>query len=99
MLCAVVNGQNDDGDGTVSFSNVVDFICFSTDSCASEIGAFETDFQTRQDPFTVCLLATDKGDDSIYKLVEVNVVTGEESHITEISYRNNCAMIYVAGML
>ncbi len=58
-----------------------------------------TDFEIEQDPFTVCLLATDKEDDSMYKLVRVNVVNGEESTITEVPYRNNCAMIFVAGRL
>ncbi len=57
-----------------------------------------TDFEIEQDPFTVCLLATDKEDDSMYKLVRVNVVNGEESSITEVPYRNTCAMIIAAGM-
>ncbi len=35
----------------------------------------------------------------MYKLVRVNVVNGEERTITEIPYRNNCAMIFAAGML
>ncbi len=56
-----------------------------------------TDFEFRQDPFTVCLLASDRDNDFMYKLVELNVVTREESHITKIPYRNNCAMIYVTG--
>ncbi len=47
----------------------------------------------------MCLLATDKEDDSLFKLVGVNVVNGEESTITEVPYRNNCAIIFVAGML
>ncbi len=57
-----------------------------------------TDFEIGQDPFTVCLLATDKEDDSMYKLVRVYVVNGEERTITEVPYRNNCAMIIAAGM-
>ncbi len=35
----------------------------------------------------------------MYKLVKVNVVNGEENTITKVPYRNNCAMIFVAGML
>ncbi len=46
----------------------------------------------------MCLLATDKEDDSMYKLVGVNIAKGEESTITEVPYRNHCAMTFVAGM-
>ncbi len=52
--------------------------------------------EVEQDPFTVCMLATDKEDDSMFKLVGVNGV--KESTITEVPYRNNCAMTFVAGM-
>ncbi len=72
-----------------------DFTFCSTKRCASETVKLATDFDIRQDPFTVCLLATDKDDDSKYKLMNINFVTGEESILTEIPYRNNCAMIYV----
>ncbi len=71
------------------------FFCFSTTTTVTHW----TDFEIEQDPFTVCLLATDKEEDSMYKLVRVNVVNGEERTITEVPYRNNCAMIFVAGML
>ncbi len=47
----------------------------------------------------MCLLATDREDDSMIKLVTVNVVNGEESTITEFPYRKDCAMTFVAGML
>ncbi len=57
-----------------------------------------TDFEVEHNPFTVCLLATDKEDDSMYKLMGVNIVNGEERTITEVPYRNNCAMTFVAGM-
>ncbi len=77
----------------------LDFTFFSTKSCTLESVTHATDFEFRQDPFTVCLLASDRDDDSMHKLVKLNVVTGEESHITEIPYRNNCAMIYVGGKL
>ncbi len=70
------------------------FICFSTTTTVTH----GTDFEIEQDPFTVCLLATDKEDDTMYKLVGVNVVNGEERTITEVPYRNNCAMTFVAGM-
>ncbi len=76
-----------------------DFICFSTQSCTLETVTLATDFEFRREPFTVCLLATDKDDDFMYKLVELNVATGEERTITEIPYRDNCAMIYVTGKL
>ncbi len=46
----------------------------------------------------MCLLATDRKEDSLFKLVMVNVVSGEETTITEVPYRNNCAMTFVAGM-
>ncbi len=68
-------------------------------SCASEPVTLANNFEMRKDQFTVCLLAKDKDEDSLCKLVEVNVATGEERTITEIPYRNNCAMIYVTGML
>ncbi len=77
----------------------LDFSFFSTKSCTLETVTVATDFEFRQDPFTVCLLATDKDDDFMYKLVELNVATKEERTITEIPYRNNCAMIYVTGKL
>ncbi len=73
--------------------------CFSTQSCTLETVTLATDFEFRQDPFTVCLLTTDKDDDFMYKLVELNVASGEERTITEIPYRNNCAMIYMTGKL
>ncbi len=44
------------------------------------------------------MLATDKENDSMYKLVGVHVVNGQERTITEVPYRNNCAMAFVAGM-
>ncbi len=78
-----------------SFLNNSGFICFSTTTTVTH----GTDFEIEQDPFTVCLLARDKEDDSMYKLVRVNVVNGEERTITEVPYRNNCAMIFVEGML
>ncbi len=75
------------------------FYFFSTKSCTLETVTLATDFEFRRDPFTVCLLVSDKDDEFMYKLVELNVVTGEEKTITEIPYRNNCAMLYVTGKL
>ncbi len=43
------------------------------------------------------MLATDRKEDSLFKLVTVNVVNGETT-ITEVPYRNNCAMTFVAGL-
>ncbi len=77
----------------------LDFTFFSTKSCTLETVTLATEYELRQDPFTVCMLASDRDDDFMYKLVMLNVVTGEESHITEIPYRNNCAMIHVTGKL
>ncbi len=34
----------------------------------------------------------------MFKLVTVNVVNGDETTITKVPYRNNCAMAFVAGM-
>ncbi len=65
---------------------------------ATETVTLGTNLEVEQDPFTVCLLATDKEDDSMFKLVGVNVVKGEERTITELPYRNNCAMTFAAGM-
>ncbi len=77
----------------------LDFTFFSTKSCTLETVTLATDFEFRQDPFTVCLLASDRDDDFMYKLVELNVATKEERTITEIPYRINCAMIFVTGKL
>ncbi len=64
----------------------------------TETGTIENDFEADQDPFTICLLARDKEDDSMLKLVMLNVASGKESNITEVPYRNNCAMTFVTGM-
>ncbi len=80
---------------TVSFLKQLRFFCFSITTTVTH----GTDFEVEQDPFTVCLLATDKEDETMYKLVGVNVVNGEERTITAVPYSNNCAMIFVAGNL
>ncbi len=49
------------------------------------------------DLFDVCLLATDKEDTSMYKLLKFNVSTSAESLITEIPYRRDCAIAFLMG--
>ncbi len=52
---------------------------------------------TETDPFTVCLLAMDKEDRSMYKLLKFNVSNGEERLITEVPYRKDCAIAFLKG--
>ncbi len=47
------------------------------------------------DLFNVCLLATDREDNGMYKLLKFNASTGTESLITEIPYRRDCAIVFL----
>ncbi len=49
------------------------------------------------DLFNVCLLATDKEDSWVHKLLKFNASTGVESLITEIPYRRDCTMAFLKG--
>ncbi len=49
------------------------------------------------DPFTVCLMAMDKEDSSMYKLLKFNVSNRDERLITEIPYRKDCAIAFLKG--
>ncbi len=51
------------------------------------------------DAFTVCLLAKDKEDSSMYKLLKFNVSSGDERQITEVPYRKDCAIASLNGKL
>ncbi len=46
----------------------------------------------------MCLLGTNKEDDSTYQVVAVNVSSVEESAITEIPYEADCALVCVTGL-
>ncbi len=51
------------------------------------------------DAFTVCLLAMDKEEGNMYKLLKFNVSNGDERLITEIPYRKNCAIAFLKGTI
>ncbi len=57
-----------------------------------------TDYSDEEDePFTVCLLAIDKEDNEMHKLMKFNVTDGSEEFITEIPYRKDCALASLQG--
>ncbi len=66
--------------------------CVTFDKSTGYVAA-ETDL------FTVCLLATDKEDTSMYKLIRFNVSTCYETMITEIPHRKDCAIASFKGKL
>ncbi len=49
------------------------------------------------DLFNVCLLATDKEDSCVHKVLKFNASTSVESLITEIPYRRDCTMAFLEG--
>ncbi len=50
-----------------------------------------------RETFTICLLAIDKEDNGMHKLLKFNVTDGSEEFITEIPYRKDCALASLQG--
>ncbi len=61
------------------------------------IAPFNKNVANETDLFDLCLLATDREDNCMYKLLKFNASSSNESIITEIPYRRGCAIAFLRG--